>query len=156
VPYIIASIAFIIYNISVMSIHDIVEKIKSLYDNLKVALFFFLLVLIVGLISFYLGRLSTQEASESPNLGKKVTQNSNNLKAQSFIKETDTQTNNTTLKNTVNKTTGKYIASKNGKIYYPKDCKGSQRIKDSNRVFFETKEEAEYKGYKQTASCIYI
>lgn len=139
-----------------MSIHDIVEKIKSLYDNLKVSLFYFLLVLTVGVISFYLGRLSTQKNSESPNLTKQVAQNSNNLKAQSFIKEADTETNKTTFKNTVNKTTWKYIASKNGKIYYPKDCKGSQRIKESNRVFFETKEEAEYKGYKQTASCKYI
>ncbi len=46
-----------------------------------------------------------------------------------------------------------FVASKSGTKYYPKGCKSINRIKPENRVFFESKEEAEGSGLTPAASC---
>lgn len=48
---------------------------------------------------------------------------------------------------------GKYVGAKSGKTYYFPWCSGVKRIKESNKVWFSTKEEAEVAGYKPSASC---
>jgi|694.fasta_scaffold01520_23 hypothetical protein len=49
--------------------------------------------------------------------------------------------------------TGKIIASKNGKRYYYQNCAGINRIKLENRIYFETKEQAELKGLTLASGC---
>ena len=46
-----------------------------------------------------------------------------------------------------------FVASKSGTKYYPKGCKGINRIKPENRVYFESKEEAEGSGLTPASSC---
>lgn len=46
-----------------------------------------------------------------------------------------------------------YMASKNGTKYYLPSCSGAKRIKEENRVWFGTKEEAEAAGYSKAANC---
>lgn len=46
-----------------------------------------------------------------------------------------------------------FVASKSGKYYYPDGCSGISRIKDENRVYFETEKEAQEKGYTRTSTC---
>lgn len=41
-----------------------------------------------------------------------------------------------------------YVASKNGTKYHPIDSGTANRIKDENKVYFQTKEEAEKAGYE--------
>ena len=48
---------------------------------------------------------------------------------------------------------GKYIASKTGKKYHIPKCDWAKRIKESNRIWFDSKEEAEEKGLK-ACDCI--
>jgi hypothetical protein len=48
---------------------------------------------------------------------------------------------------------GKYIASKSGKKYYPVGCKSANRIKPENRVFFESQEEALRLGLELSSTC---
>lgn len=48
---------------------------------------------------------------------------------------------------------GQYVASKSGKAYYLPWCGGVSRIKEENKVWFETKEEAEAKGYAPAKNC---
>ena len=48
---------------------------------------------------------------------------------------------------------GNFLASINGKAYYPKDCAAANRIKEENRIWFDTKEEAEMQGYKPAQNC---
>ena len=48
---------------------------------------------------------------------------------------------------------GNFLASINGKAYYPKDCMAANRIKEENRIWFNTKEEAEAQGYKPAQNC---
>jgi hypothetical protein len=49
--------------------------------------------------------------------------------------------------------TGKIVASKNGKRYYYPNCGGINRIKSENRIYFETKEQAEAKGLTLASGC---
>ncbi len=48
---------------------------------------------------------------------------------------------------------GNFLASINGKTYYPKDCAAARRIKEENRIWFNTKEEAKAQGYKPAQNC---
>lgn len=52
-----------------------------------------------------------------------------------------------------NSALGKYVASKNGSAYHYPWCSGAKRIKEENKIWFQTKEEAEAKGYKPAANC---
>ena len=47
----------------------------------------------------------------------------------------------------------KIVASKNGKRYYYNNCTGVNRIKLENRIYFDTKEQAESKGLTLAAGC---
>lgn len=53
----------------------------------------------------------------------------------------------------VGKTSGTYVASKNGTKYYLPSCGSSKRIKEENKVWFDTKTEAEAAGYGPAANC---
>lgn len=46
-----------------------------------------------------------------------------------------------------------FIASKTGTKYYPVGCGGINRIKEENRVYFITEQEAIDKGYERTSTC---
>jgi hypothetical protein len=45
------------------------------------------------------------------------------------------------------------VASKGGKKYYFIWCKGSQNIKEANKRYFKTEEEAKKAGYTLAGSC---
>lgn len=49
--------------------------------------------------------------------------------------------------------TGKYVASKNGTKYYLPTCSGAKRIKEENKVWFATVEEAQAAGLGPAANC---
>jgi hypothetical protein len=51
------------------------------------------------------------------------------------------------------RTSGTYVASKSGTKYYLPSCSGAKRIKVENRVWFETKGEAEAAGYEPATGC---
>ena len=46
-----------------------------------------------------------------------------------------------------------FVASKQGKKYFPADCGSAKTIKEENRVYFETEVEAQQAGYERTLSC---
>lgn len=48
---------------------------------------------------------------------------------------------------------GQYVASKNGTKYYLPSCSGASRIKEANRVWFASKEEAEASGRTPASNC---
>ena len=43
--------------------------------------------------------------------------------------------------------TGVFVASKNSKIYHRPDCKYVKRIKEENKIWFQSAKEAEDRGY---------
>lgn len=48
---------------------------------------------------------------------------------------------------------GVYVASRNGTKYYLPSCGGAGRIKDENKVWFQTAEEAVSAGYTPASNC---
>jgi hypothetical protein len=46
-----------------------------------------------------------------------------------------------------------FVASKNGAKYYPVGCKSSNRIKEENKIFFESEQDAVKAGFDKTAQC---
>lgn len=61
--------------------------------------------------------------------------------------KTKTRNSNDTFQN------GNFVASINGKAYYPTDCKAAEKIKEENRIWFETTAEAESQGYQPAKNC---
>lgn len=48
---------------------------------------------------------------------------------------------------------GKFVASKNGTKYYFPSCSGTNRIKEENKVWFVSEEEARENGYEPAKNC---
>ena len=51
------------------------------------------------------------------------------------------------------KTEAAFVASKNGSKYYPIDCGSASRIKEENRVYYATEEEAQADGKERSSAC---
>ena len=108
-----------------------------------------MLLVAVGLFSFALGRLSTLEAragevricltSESALAG----QASVGLGLEKVGKVSADS----------HEGTGTFMASKSGTKYYPKGCRAGDRIKEENRIWFESREAAEAAGYAPALNC---
>lgn len=129
------------------------DKIKRGAWLDKTTLIYLFTLIFVSLSSFGLGRLSIGDNTDIHS----------NQKASTYIPETEGQsyTNYTketkkssAISNTNNSSKeGNYLASKNGKLYYTRGCKASNRIKEENRVWFDTASDAEKSGYNASASC---
>lgn len=103
-----------------------------------------LIVILVGLGSFELGRLS----KNTPSSGIKVT----------YPDKVETQTANTlealnSTKMTTDTQSKTFFASSRGSRYYSVGCAAGKTIKQENRIYFNTKEEAERAGYVLSSSC---
>jgi hypothetical protein len=48
---------------------------------------------------------------------------------------------------------GTFVGSRSGKSYHYPWCPGAQQIKEENKIWFGTKEEAEKAGYKPALNC---
>ncbi|HEY4493460.1 MAG TPA: hypothetical protein VJB98_02475 [Candidatus Paceibacterota bacterium] len=46
-----------------------------------------------------------------------------------------------------------YVASRNGTKYYLLSCSGVSRIKEENKIYFSSKEQAEARGLTPAANC---
>jgi len=130
-----------------MSIRENWEKIKGAadMDNLMERnAFVGALLVLVSLISFGLGRLSGLETvNREVNITFPTGQTASALIG----------TFATSSVPAVYKTSGTYLASKNGTKYYLQSCSSSKRISAANRIWFDTKQEAEAAGYAPAANC---
>lgn len=121
------------------------EKIKP-YKN---DIFIVLVIILVALISFGLGRLSKIRENKMP-----VT--IENLSANMINSQENIPQDNQNIKNNqvqINSSQGMLIGSKNGTKYHFPWCSGAQRIKEENKIWFSNKEEAEKAGYAPAANC---
>ena len=131
-----------------MSIKDNWKKIKGRIDFdevLEKNTFLTALMIIVALISFGMGRLSGLETARK-NVEIDFPKGQ---EASAFLGTFAT----TTPKAPSVKTSGVYVASKNGTKYYLPSCASSKRISVTNRIWFDTKAEAETAGYSPAANC---
>ncbi|MES3031922.1 MAG: Ada metal-binding domain-containing protein [Patescibacteria group bacterium] len=117
------------------------EKIKQFVDSEqgKDVLIVIILIL-VGLGSFELGRLSNQSNSS----GIKI-EYGDELKNQPANVISATNNPNSSGKN--------FFASNRGTKYYSIGCSAGKTIKQENRIYFATGEEAQKAGYELSSSC---
>src|SRR3989338_8575719 len=125
-----------------------VTKVNSWISENKSDLYIAALIFLVGLASFGLGRLSVLWPKKEPI---EITIPD----ARSTIYE-ETRGDSSSVSQTaaiVPSVQGKYVASKNGTAYHFPWCPGALRIKEENKIWFETKEAAEKAGYKPAGNC---
>lgn len=124
-----------------MSIHDTFRKINQFLDSeTGKDVLVIIIVILVGLGSFGLGRLSKKAQNEGlwveyADEGANVINSINNTQ------------------DGENKTSSAFFASSKGTKYYSVSCSAGKTIKQENRVYFNTREEAEGAGYELSSAC---
>ncbi len=135
------------------------KKFKSfLADD---AIFTALLLILVGVISFGLGRQSVvkQEPTTQSNQSAGVVFTESPFKAISDIQDPEPPAGaiNTKTKTksmpVIGNNSAKVVASRSGKKYHLLDCSGAKRIKEENKIYFNSIQEAEAAGYTPAANC---
>jgi hypothetical protein len=144
-----------------MSLHDSLEKINSVKKFLSSEkgkdILVIIIVILVGLGSFELGRLSMENGGGNikiENQGPNSSQDNNSVEPED---STQTSLNGTTVgysTPTSESPAGKtFFASSRGSKYYTIDCSAGKNIKSENKVWFATGEEAEAAGYTLSSAC---
>ncbi|OGI57277.1 hypothetical protein A3B85_02790 [Candidatus Nomurabacteria bacterium RIFCSPHIGHO2_02_FULL_37_13] len=119
------------------------EKIKQFLESEKRKdILTVLIVILVGLGSFELGRLS----KGNDGSGIKIEYSNQKANTVSSIEPIQIRISKTNSAKS-------FFASNRGSKYYSLGCSGGQTIKQENRIYFATKEEAEKAGYALSASC---
>ncbi len=122
-----------------MSIPKVWEKIKSWLEIEEVVHgMMVIIVLLVGLAGFGLGRL--YEETPSPVSIQYANKSSNDTLLSP--NEQKTQTN-----------ADKIVASKNGTKYYFPNCRGVGNIKEENKIYFQSEEDAIAAGLTKASGC---
>lgn len=135
------------------------KKLKSfLADD---AIFMALLLILVAIVSFGLGRQSVKV----PNSENSSTQSAGVVFTESPFKQVktdpasvDNSTESTGDKSSTKdfndvKEVGKVVASKSGTKYHLLTCPGAKQIKEANKIYFDTVEQAKAAGYSPAANC---
>ncbi len=149
-----------------MSIKEVPEKIKGLWGKAveyEKDIWLGLLVLTVGVGGFATGRLVEIQETKTPvrietvDLGAKIGEGSSNpsitIKTQKGGTFEPTAATQVAAVVAVNPTTGKVVGSKNGSKYHLPECSGAKNIKEENKVWFASVEEAKARGYTAAANC---
>jgi|SRR3989344_9521525 len=121
------------------------EKVKLWMEENRSDLYTAAIIFLVCLSAFGLGRLSILWPQKEPLRiigGQEAAAISGN-------KETKPEKN----ANIPPSAQDKYVASKSGTAYHYPWCAGAQKIKEENKIWFKTKEEAEDRGYKPAGNC---
>ncbi len=125
------------------------EKIKRfIQSNTGKDTLIVLIVILVGLASFMLGRISARDTGIKINYNNiPASAASGGQEARQFL-----EMNPSLDKATI--TTGKaFFASKKGHKYYPVDCSAGKSIKPENRIYFKDNNSAESAGYELSTAC---
>lgn len=127
------------------------EKVKTWFESNKKDAFTASFIFLVGMGSFGLGRLSViWPQKESITITDTET---NAATMPDGTPDSATTSAGSDIKDRTISAQGKYIASKSGSYYHFPWCPGALRIKDANKIWFQTKAEAEGRGLKPAANC---
>lgn len=118
------------------------DQIKQFIKSNESELMLALGVILISLISFSAGRLTAPNLEKQPMVVEY-------LKSSAF----ENTTRDIEGQELVDRTEGAYVASKNSNKYHLPDCSGAKRIAEHNKIWFNSKEEAESLGYTPAANC---
>ncbi len=79
--------------------------------------------------------------------------NKNNKSEVKIEKNPDNINANNIINNDLNQVNNQFVASKNSDIFYNINCSGANKIKEKNRVYFATKDQAIKNGFKFSSTC---
>lgn len=119
-------------------------RIPEILQSRKVAdVLLVVVVILLGALSFGLGRLSMVAEKQAP------------VALCVYTDENGTMTNTPLAGNTEVEASleRKFVASKNSSVYHLPWCSGAKRISEKNKVWFATKAEAEQVGYRPASNC---
>ncbi len=120
------------------------EKFKQFLGEDGV--FYTLLIILIAIASFGLGRMSVERDLEPLN-----TQINN--QALTALPSLEVEANAPEVKGSQAKAEIKVIASRSGTKYHLPECAGAKQIKPENRIEFESVEAAKAAGYTPAANC---
>lgn len=132
-----------------MSLHEITEKCKSAVESERVFLAF--AIILVGIGSFGLGRLSKIEAGRQAVSIEAPTEVASAINAENsasngagalFASSTDSSYSD-----------GQVVASKSGTKYHFPWCAGAKSISEQNKIYFPSSAAARAAGYAPAANC---
>lgn len=135
-----------------MSLYDSLEKIKQFLETERAKdIAVMAIIILVGLGSFGLGRLSEKEVKEGLKIGYYGPETgSEALKGQNQGLDLG---NRSLAQNAQKSAIKNFFASNRGTKYYTLSCSAGKTIKEENRVYYETSTEAEKAGYTLSSSC---
>ncbi len=135
------------------SLPDMAQKIKGIlgfYEGgISTTLHVFLL-LGVGFAAYMLGLVSGPvegQGGEVKVFSQGVRTLPNSILATNTLQQEPGPTNS------LQTLTGKFVASKKGTKYHRTDCPGAQTMKDENKLYFQTEEEARAAGFAPAGNC---
>jgi hypothetical protein len=115
-------------------------------------------VILISLISFAAGRLTAPNLDKqeitierlAPNSAEVTPSKPGNASINSAFQNI---TDDSKLQELQDRSGGLYVASKNSDKYHLPSCSGAKRIAEHNKIWFNSKEEAEGLGYQPAANC---
>lgn len=147
---------------------DRIKVMKRFKDFITVnqeAIFLSVAIILVGLIGFGLGRLSSKYQTAELNI-KSTLVNTTDLNKIATGDQSQPAQNQ---KKTINVTAGvqsvveqpgdrevivqKVVGNKQSKIYHLENCSGALRMSESNKVFFDSISAAKEAGYRPAGNC---
>ena len=115
------------------------KKVKGWCKNNSSDLFIAGIIFFTGMSSFGLGRISVLWESPPPLFVKQ--ENSEHELVDNVQAQKGAQADK------------RVVASKNGSVYHYSWCAGAVRIKEENKIWFPTKEDAKRAGLKSATNC---
>lgn len=135
-------------------------------NSVKDKLFLITVIILVGLIGFGLGRLSSKyqtakldiksTIANTTDLGKIVTSSSPSSSAPDKVSKTNQTSKTDTVSASainVSDTAVKIVGNKSSKIYHREDCPGALKMSESNKIFFDSIQAAKEAGYRPAGNC---
>lgn len=119
---------------------DRVQKVNEWIQAKKGELFTAVVIFLVGISGFGLGRLSALLSKKEP------------IRIEEAVKSLQEGETANAL-HPAEQLEGKYVGSRSGSVYHALGCLGAAKIKEENKIWFRSKEEAAARGYQPAANC---
>ena len=115
-----------------------INLLNVIYLYFHIKAYLLILLLVINIIGFLLSLGgSAQEDEEEDDFSRES-------RLDRELRDVDIETPKIIIEEDENR----FVASKEGTTYYPADSAGAKRIKEDNKVYFDSEEEAKAAGYK--------
>jgi len=133
-----------------VSIHNLMEKIKQFLEGEKGKdVLIVIVIVLVALGSFGLGRLS----KKPQNGGLQIEYTNQVINGGVNALSAQNQPKKEVLGVSTSNTIKTYFASSRGSKYYYLGCTGGKELKEENKIYFNSEQEAINAGYEKSVTC---